>query len=108
MPTWPPVAGRRTITLAMPADLVTHLDAQAAYLGCTRAAYARRLVIEDRDRSAQPAGLTADPDLSAAQPVSFEMPDELIAYLDTNATAHGCSRAAYIRHLVACDIRRQG
>jgi hypothetical protein len=50
MPNWPPTAGRTTITLELPISHVEHLDAQAAYDGCSRAAYVRRLIVRDIER----------------------------------------------------------
>jgi hypothetical protein len=50
MPNWPPSAGRTTITLELPIQHVEHLDAQAAYDGCSRAAYVRRLIVRDIER----------------------------------------------------------
>jgi hypothetical protein len=44
------------MTIELRADLVEHLDAQAEYLGCSRAAYLRGLVVKDMERQgpAQP------------------------------------------------------
>ena len=109
MPTWPPAPGRRTITLDMPQHQIRHLDHQAAYQGCTRAAYTRRLIVADRDARRRPAlhsAATAPHD--DARTITIELPVEMIAYLDQQAHASHCSRAAYIRHLVIADIRRQG
>jgi hypothetical protein len=36
------------------------------------------------------------------------MLDTLVDHLDLQAARHDCSRAAFIRHLIARDIRRQG
>ena len=47
MPSWPTAEGRRCITLDLAAEHVEHLDSQAAYYGCTRVAYIRRLIVED-------------------------------------------------------------
>ena len=109
MPTWPPVAGRRTITVDMLPQQVKHLDTQADFIGCSRAAYLRRLVIEDRSahptRTIHPDAAT---DLADASTCAFELREELIAHCDAQATRLGCSRSAYIRHLVLSDIRRQG
>ena len=41
---------RRTITLELSTAQIQHLDAQAAYLGCSRAAYIRQLVVRDQER----------------------------------------------------------
>jgi len=59
MPAWPVPPGRKCITLELAAEHVQHLDAQAAYFGCTRAAYLRRLIVEDvrRQGPATAAGL---------------------------------------------------
>jgi hypothetical protein len=38
MPTWPLPPGRRTVTLELPVEHVQHLDDQASYIGCSRAA----------------------------------------------------------------------
>jgi hypothetical protein len=107
MPTWPPVAGRRTITLKMPEHQIQHLDAQAAYEGTRRAAYFRRLVVTDRDRNPSHAELITVP-TTESLPVTFELSDTLIDHLDTQAARLDCSRAAFIRHLIARDIRRNG
>jgi hypothetical protein len=50
MPTWPTKEGRTTITLELRTELVEHLDAQAEYLGQSRAAYVRGLVMKDMGR----------------------------------------------------------
>jgi hypothetical protein len=50
MPGWPSREGRTAITLELKTELVEHLDAQASYLGCSRAAYIRGLVIRDMER----------------------------------------------------------
>ena len=50
MPTWPAREGLKVLTVEFRSDLVEHLDAQAEYLGCSRAAYLRRLVIKDMER----------------------------------------------------------
>lgn len=47
MPTWPTPAGRRAVTIELPISQVEHLDAQAATYGCSRAAYIRRLIVDD-------------------------------------------------------------
>jgi hypothetical protein len=50
VPTWPTPEGRRSITLELPIEHITHLDTQAVYEGCTRAAYLRRLIVRDIER----------------------------------------------------------
>lgn len=50
MPTWPTPEGRRSITLELSSDLVDHLDREAEYLGCSRAAYLRQLIVRDTER----------------------------------------------------------
>ena len=50
MPSWPAKEGQTAITLELRTDLVEHLDTQARYLGQSRAAYLRGLVIKDMDR----------------------------------------------------------
>jgi hypothetical protein len=50
MPAWPAREGQKTMTIELRADLVEHLDAQAEYLGCSRAAYLRQLVVKDMER----------------------------------------------------------
>lgn len=50
MPSWPPTAGRTTITLELKLELVDHLDAQADLYGMSRAAYIRQLVVKDMQR----------------------------------------------------------
>jgi hypothetical protein len=50
MPKGPAKQGQTNITLELRTDLVEHLDAQARYLGQSRAAYLRGLVIKDMDR----------------------------------------------------------
>jgi hypothetical protein len=50
MPTWPLPPRRRTVTLELPVEHVQHLDEQAQYIGCSRAAYLRRLIRRDMDR----------------------------------------------------------
>jgi predicted DNA-binding protein len=52
MPSWPIPPGRRCITIELPAEHVQHLDDQARYLGCTRAAYLRQLIVRDLERQA--------------------------------------------------------
>jgi len=50
MPKGPAKQGQTNITLELRTDLVEHLDTQARYLGQSRAAYLRGLVIKDMDR----------------------------------------------------------
>jgi predicted DNA-binding protein len=50
MPDWPPSQGRRALTFELAAEHVDHLDAQASYLGCSRAAYLRQLIRRDIER----------------------------------------------------------
>lgn len=50
MPTWPTPAGRKTITVELLAEHVQHLDQQASYEGCSRAAYIRQLIRRDIER----------------------------------------------------------
>jgi hypothetical protein len=50
MPAWPAREGQKTMTIELRADLVAHLDAQAEYVGCSRAAYLRGLVVKDMER----------------------------------------------------------
>jgi hypothetical protein len=107
MPTWPPVAGRRTITLEMPEHQIRHLDEQACYRGCTRAAFLRGLVVADRERADFRRCTIPLPEPDS-RTVTFELPQHLIDHLDTQAAFQDCSRAAFIRHLVARDIRRNG
>jgi len=62
MPTWPTPEGRRTITLELPVKHVEHLDTQASYEGCSRAAYVRQLIRRDIERQGparRPATATA-------------------------------------------------
>jgi hypothetical protein len=44
--------GKTVITLELRINLVQHLDARASYLDCSRAAYLRRLVIDDMEKTA--------------------------------------------------------
>ena len=50
MPKGPAKQGHANITLELRIDLVEHLDTQARYLGQSRAAYIRGLVIKDMKR----------------------------------------------------------
>ena len=50
MPTWPVPDGRKTITIELPTQHVDHLDTQASYEGCSRAAYLRQLIRRDMER----------------------------------------------------------
>jgi len=50
MPDWPHPDNRRSITIELPTEFVAHLDSQAQYIGCSRAAYLRQLVRRDMDR----------------------------------------------------------
>lgn len=52
MPTWPTPEGRKTITLEVPNELLDRIDVQAKYLGCSRAAYLRQLMVRDIERLA--------------------------------------------------------
>jgi hypothetical protein len=108
MPTWPPVAGKRSIFLELPPQHLAHLDAQAAYQGCSRAAYLRRLVVTDRDREPAHTSIIPCPPGDNPRAATFEMLDTLVDHLDLQAARHDCSRAAFIRHLIARDIRRNG
>jgi hypothetical protein len=108
MPTWPPAPGRRTITLDLSAAQIQHLDHQAAYQGCTRAAYLRSIVVSHRDRNRTPAIPAPELAGNGKRTVTFELADHLITYLDQLTTHNQCSRAAVIRSIVSADIRRQG
>jgi hypothetical protein len=44
--------GKTVITIELRINLVKHLDDRASYLDCSRAAYLRRLVIEDMEKRA--------------------------------------------------------
>ena len=57
MPGWPIPVGRRCITIELATEQVDHLDSQAEYEGCSRAAYLRRLIVRDIER--QGPGRTA-------------------------------------------------
>jgi hypothetical protein len=50
MPGWPTAEGRRCITIELAIEHVSHLDYQAEYEGCSRAAYIRRLIVRDIER----------------------------------------------------------
>ncbi len=50
VPTWPVPKGRRSITIELDIEHVSHLDSQARYEGCSRAAYLRRLIVRDIER----------------------------------------------------------
>lgn len=50
MPTWPVPEGKRSVTLELSVEHVAHLDRQAAYEGCSRAAYLRGLIRRDIER----------------------------------------------------------
>ena len=52
MPGWPVPEGIRCLTFTVPDDLGAHLDARSEYLGCSRAAYLRQLIVLDRERQA--------------------------------------------------------
>ena len=52
MPPWPVRPGRKCITVELPVEQVEHLDREADYLGCTRAAYLRQLILRDMGRLA--------------------------------------------------------
>ena len=50
MPGWPCIEGKRCVTFELPTEHVEHLDAQAIYNGCSRAAYLRQLIVRDIER----------------------------------------------------------
>jgi predicted DNA-binding protein len=50
MPDWPLPDNRRSITIELPTEFVSHLDSEAQYIGCSRAAYLRQLIRKDMDR----------------------------------------------------------
>jgi hypothetical protein len=50
MPRYPSPEGHTTISLELRTDLVSHLDTQAQYLGMSRAAYLRQLIVRDTER----------------------------------------------------------
>ena len=50
MPGWPTAEGKKCLTLELRAELVEHLDSQAQYEGCSRAAYLRQLIVRDIER----------------------------------------------------------
>ncbi len=57
MPTYPTPEGRRCISIELPIELLQHVDSRATYLGCSRAAYLRQLIVRDQER--QTAASTA-------------------------------------------------
>lgn len=60
MPGWPCIEGKRCVTIELPTQHVEHLDAQATYNGCSRAAYLRQLIVRDIERQGPgPAAVTA-------------------------------------------------
>jgi hypothetical protein len=50
MPGWPTAEGKRCVTIELATEHVSHLDIQAEYEGCSRAAYIRRLIVRDIER----------------------------------------------------------
>ena len=50
MPGWPTAEGKRCVTIELAIEHVSHLDVQAEYEGCSRAAYIRRLIVRDIER----------------------------------------------------------
>ncbi len=50
MAPWEAREGHKMITTELRADLVEHLDHQARYEGCSRAAYLRKLIVRDMER----------------------------------------------------------
>ena len=54
MPGWPTPEGKRCITLELDSKIVEHLDAQATYLGCSRAFYVRQIFLKDMRRQGPP------------------------------------------------------
>ncbi len=60
MPGWPVADGRKCITIELAIEHIQHLDDQARYLGCSRAAYLRQLIVRDQERQG-PARATATP-----------------------------------------------
>ena len=54
MPGWHTPEGKRCITLELDSKIVEHLDAQATYLGCSRAFYVRQIFLKDMKRQGPP------------------------------------------------------
>ena len=50
MPGWPIPPGRKCVTIELAIEHVQHLDTQATYYGCSRAAYIRQLIVRDVER----------------------------------------------------------
>ena len=50
MPNWPVRPGMKCITVELLTEQVEHLDREADYLGCTRVAYLRQLILRDMGR----------------------------------------------------------
>ena len=63
MPSHPVRPGFKACTFEFRSSLVDHLDQQAAYEGCSRAAYVRRLIVRDMERQGPTRRITP----SAAQ-----------------------------------------
>ena len=59
MPGWPTAEGKKCLTLELRAELVEHLDSQAQYEGCSRAAYLRQLIVRDIERQGPARVVTA-------------------------------------------------
>lgn len=47
------MANHRHLTFDVAPHLIAHLDERARFLGCSRAAYLRRLILEDKLRTEQ-------------------------------------------------------
>lgn len=96
MPNWPPAQGRRAVTFELQAEHVAHLDKQAAYEGCSRAAYVRKLARRDMELHGQ----------SAAPSILLELTPEALDHIQTQAAAADCLTAEYVAQLIASDIAR--
>ena len=104
MTRWPAKDGMKNMTIQLRSDLADHLDRRAEYLGMSRTSYLRQLVIQERRR-----GPVAEwPDQDAMKPMTIQMRNDLVEYIDQKAQYMGMRRVSYLRQLVIQDMQRQG
>jgi len=92
------------LTIQLRPELTEHLDQQAHYLGISRAAYLRQLVMEDIRHDP----IKKWPDQDGMIHMTMRMRNDIARHMDQKAEYLGMRRVSYLRQLVIKDMKRQG
>jgi predicted transcriptional regulator len=94
----------KSMTVQLRPELTEHLDQQAFYLGISRAAYLRQLVMEDIRHDP----IKEWPDQVGMTYMTVRMRNDTARRMDEKAEYLGMRRVSYLRQLVIKDMKRQG